>query len=214
MKKNVVYKYTNVINNKVYIGRTMQTIKNRAGKNGNNYKECTKFWHAICKYGWNNFTLEILADNLTYEESIELEKCYIQSFHSNKQEYGYNLYDSEPAHYGSIMAEETKQKMKYNAQHRSEEYRKHLSEGHMGQRAWNKGLKTGPLTELQKAKFSEARKGNLNSMHVAVRNIDTGEVFRSGAAAGRSVGCSSEAIFASIKENRLCKGFKFERVCE
>lgn len=211
---NTVYKYTNKINGKVYIGRTKHSIEKRAGTNGINYKTCTTFWHAICKYGWENFSLEILAENLTYQQSIDVEKHYIEMFQSTDITHGYNIMKQEPWQ-GNTMPDSVREKLRQARLNMSEEKKQRIASAHFrGNTPWNKGIKTGPLTEKQKEKFSEARKGNKNSIHVSVRNVDTGEIFRSGAEAGRSIGCTSEAIFCAIKENRPCKGFRFERVCE
>ena len=43
--------------------------------------------------------------------------------------------------------------------HLSYDHRMKLSESHKGQVAWNKGLKTGPLTIEHRNKISEANKG-------------------------------------------------------
>lgn len=228
MNNNFVYKYTNKINGKIYIGRTFQPLKQRAGKNGNGYKTCTRFWNAICKYGWNNFELEILAENLLYDESIEIERKYIIETKSHLDEFGYNILTQEPGE--GPFPEETKltiskalkdlnagirqKRTKSSIHERTVEHAKHLSESLKGNIPWNKGKKTGPLPEYVRNKMSAIRINNTNSIHKAVKNVTTGEIFRSGAAAGRSIGCSSEAIFASIRENRLCKGYKFELLYE
>lgn len=225
---NIVYRYTNKTNGKVYIGRTSQTLKQRAGKDGKGYSTCSKFWNAICKYGWNNFDAEILATDVTFEQSVELERKYIDQFHSDNPEYGYNILAQEPGN--GYLTEEVRRKISQShiglkpGMHKREkrtlkyertaEHCQHLSEALKGNIPWNKGKKTGALKDETKQKMSDIRKGNTNSIHVAVRNIDTGEVFRSGAAAGRSVGCTSEAIFASIKNGKPCKGYMFERVYE
>ena len=38
-----VYKYTNLINGKIYIGQTIGTLEDRAGHNGYKYRKCTYF---------------------------------------------------------------------------------------------------------------------------------------------------------------------------
>ena len=210
---NIVYKYTNKINSKVYIGRTMRKVSARAQKDGSGYKTCPKFWNAICKYGWENFELEILAQNLSYEESVRLEKYYIEQYQSNTQKHGYNILLEEPNR--GMLPLETRQKISQARLNFSEEKKKKLAESHFrGNTPWNKGLKTGPMSEEQKKNFSAARKGNKNSIHVSVKDLTTGEVFRSGAEAGRSINRTSEAIFWSIKNNKPCNGHYFERVCE
>lgn len=85
-----VYKHTNKINNKVYIGQTMN-IQDRWSRQGGRYKGCTYFFHAIQKYGWDNFLHEILEDNLTNKEANEKEQYYIKLYDSTNPEKGYNL---------------------------------------------------------------------------------------------------------------------------
>lgn len=83
-----VYCYTGE-NNKKYIGITGYSLFQRAGKDGANYiKDDFAFGRAIKKYGFNFFTSEILADNLTFEEACELEKHYIKLYDTYKN--GYN----------------------------------------------------------------------------------------------------------------------------
>jgi len=209
---NTVYKYTNKINSKVYIGRTMQDIKHRAASTGSGYKTCPKFWNAICKYGWENFELEILAENLSYEESVKLESYYINLYQSNTQEHGYNILNHEPNR-GTI-PDEVRKKISEARKHLTPEQRYRIGNSHRGVPAWNKGIKTGPLTDEQKKNFSKARKGNKNSIHVPVKDLTTGIIYRSGAEAGRAINRTSEAIFSSIKRGKPCNEHYFERVCE
>lgn len=67
-----IYKHTNLINGKVYIGQTCQSPEKRFGKNGNGYRGCRYFYNAIECYGWDNFEHEILETNL---KDIENELC-------------------------------------------------------------------------------------------------------------------------------------------
>ena len=65
--KCCVYKHTSP-SGKVYIGITKQKPEKRWG-NGKNYAQNEYFFAAILKYGWGNFTHEIIADGLTREEA-------------------------------------------------------------------------------------------------------------------------------------------------
>lgn len=85
----IVYKHTNNQNNKVYIGITHSNPKRR-WLNGNGYKNNEHFWSAIQKYGWNNFTHEIVAENLSEKEALLLEENLIRKYDSTNQEKGYN----------------------------------------------------------------------------------------------------------------------------
>ena len=85
----LIYKHTNNINGKVYIGQTKHTNPNLRWQNGNGYKN-QYFYEDIQKYGWDNFTHEILEQGLTECEADEKERLWIQYFHSDNPQYGYN----------------------------------------------------------------------------------------------------------------------------
>lgn len=87
-KQWYVYKHTNQINNKSYIGITCQKPIYRWGHEGHNYQFQTKFYNAILKYGWNNFSHEILFENLTKQEALEKETELINTYNTVKE--GYN----------------------------------------------------------------------------------------------------------------------------
>ena len=74
-RKFVVYKHTSP-NGKVYIGITSQKL-NRRFRDGKGYYNNKHFYNAIKKYGWDNFSHEVLFDNLTEEEAKLMEQFYI-----------------------------------------------------------------------------------------------------------------------------------------
>lgn len=87
-----IYKVTNLINGKIYIGQTIQTVQNRwyrhCGKSCISPEEMnTHFKRAILKYGKENFKVEIVEDcDSTLLD--EREKYYISYFDSYNK--GYN----------------------------------------------------------------------------------------------------------------------------
>lgn len=86
--KWIIYKHTNKINGKSYIGQTCQK-KELRWNNGRNYDRAYKFGKAIDKYGWDSFTHEILEDNiLTQKEANNREIYYIEIYDSFRS--GYN----------------------------------------------------------------------------------------------------------------------------
>ncbi|RFZ78234.1 hypothetical protein DS742_14040 [Lacrimispora amygdalina] len=92
MKNYKIYKHTNTINGKVYVGQTYTSLRARFGKNGVGYRGCKLFYKAIQKYGWDNFSHEILEDNIhTQEIANDREKFYIKQYKSTNSEFGYNL---------------------------------------------------------------------------------------------------------------------------
>lgn len=91
----LIYKIYNTINDKIYIGQTTQTLKERI----HNYKEEVKFSKhlrpiiaAMRKYGFENFYFEILEDQIQTKEELDLaEQKYIKLYHSLITENGYNI---------------------------------------------------------------------------------------------------------------------------
>lgn len=79
-----IYKHTNKINGKVYIGQTKH-IKNPnlRWKDGLGYSPLFPFGRAIDKYGWHNFEHEIIENNIeTLEQANEREMFWIEYYHS------------------------------------------------------------------------------------------------------------------------------------
>lgn len=85
-----IYKITNSINNKVYIGKTEKENPNDRFKqhlcdSGKIYKNIRPLYSAIKKYGKHNFNFEILEET---ENASDREKFYIDFYNSYKN--GYN----------------------------------------------------------------------------------------------------------------------------
>ena len=82
----LVYCYTNKTNGKKYVGITKREISERERShlyeayNVNSYNYATPFKRAIRKYGIKGFELEILHEDVTLEEALELEVFYIKKF--------------------------------------------------------------------------------------------------------------------------------------
>jgi group I intron endonuclease len=89
-----IYKITNLVNNKLYIGYT-KNIKYRFGK----HKEDSKkkdfiLYRAIRKHGWENFKHEIIYQSYSLSHIKEMEKHFIQEYNTyigNKKSNGYNM---------------------------------------------------------------------------------------------------------------------------
>ena len=88
----VIYKITNKINNKIYIGLTKFTPEKRFRYHIRDSKTAKSgIDSAIRKYGQENFTLEVIDSSAkTYDELKELEKFYIESYNSKDKNIGYN----------------------------------------------------------------------------------------------------------------------------
>lgn len=55
------------------------------------YHNSTYFYHAIKKYGWDNFEHILLVDNIDLEIANILEEELIKKYKTNNPKYGYNL---------------------------------------------------------------------------------------------------------------------------
>ena len=94
----IIYKITNTINNKIYIGKTKKLLQQRwavhqsHAKNPNMRVGKSYFHNAIRKYGVDAFLVEILdASSKTQKDLANLETLYIKKYRSYLPEIGYNI---------------------------------------------------------------------------------------------------------------------------
>jgi hypothetical protein len=90
-----IYKITNLLNGKVYIGQSIDIQKRLKAhfayaKNKNSKEYNTSIHNAIRKYGEENFICEILVE-CKEEDLDDLEQYYINYFNSANRDKGYNL---------------------------------------------------------------------------------------------------------------------------
>ena len=150
-KKWCVYKHA-APNGKAYIGITCHQdhIIRRFGQNGEGYKTQRKFYRAIQKYGWNNFSHEILEENITsLDEANKREQYYIQLFDSHKN--GYNSTDGGD---GTLGREFSVEERKIRSEKMSGK-NNHMY-GKSGELSPNYGVK---FSEEHKRKIAEANIG-------------------------------------------------------
>lgn len=110
----IVYKATNLINNKVYIGQTINTLEYRKDQHfrdsvSESRRKTNYFHNAIHKYGKENFIFEEIDTAATEAELDEKEIYWIAYYKSNIKEYGYNLDSGGKS--GGSKSEETKAKI-------------------------------------------------------------------------------------------------------
>lgn len=89
---NTLYKVTNKLNNKVYIGITSKTLEYRKSRHyidarqGKNYH----FYSALLKYNKTDFIWEELLCSKDRKEILKQEQYFIKLYKSNNKEFGYN----------------------------------------------------------------------------------------------------------------------------
>lgn len=91
MERYYLYKHTNKKNMKAYIGITVQKPEIRWGSNGINYRNNRYFWNAIKKYGWDNFSHEVLFESINKKEIEALEEKLISDLKTSNRKHGYNI---------------------------------------------------------------------------------------------------------------------------
>lgn len=132
MKSNDVYKITNKVTGKIYIGITNQGAGARYRHHWYEARigEPSPIHRSMAKYGEENFTFEIIEVVDTYDELKEREKYWIKFYDSMNREKGYNLTEGGDGTFGRLHSEETKEKIRQKAIGRkaSEETKKKMSE--------------------------------------------------------------------------------------
>lgn len=84
-----VYMHQNTVNKKRYFGLTCQKPAYRWGR-GSAYKNNKPFYDDIEAFGWENFTHEIVASELSRIAAKQLEQKLIAEFDSTNPKLGYN----------------------------------------------------------------------------------------------------------------------------
>lgn len=106
----IIYKVTNLVNNKIYIGLTKQLLSKRQHQHElhSDKKPLMVLHYAIKKYGKENFQWEILRECKNFEELNKSEREFIKLYNSTNIDIGYNRTTGGE---NPIMSIETRQKM-------------------------------------------------------------------------------------------------------
>lgn len=165
----LIYKITNILNGKLYIGQTTKTLGQRIQNHRNSMVSMvdTHLYNAMRKYGWDNFKFEVIATAEDKETLDELESYFIRKYDTIKNGYnmapggGYNPMSSDVVaekHHSKMRTPEVRQKisesMKASYAERggpTEDHRKHLSQS-------RKDLYASERGDEIRAKFRESFK--------------------------------------------------------
>lgn len=101
---NIIYKITNIINNKIYIGKTTKDIQKRfrehqleaarydmCQKDGSDFGYNSRLYPAMLKYGVEAFNIEIVNDFPDIVDLNAKEIEYIELYKSTDPNIGYNI---------------------------------------------------------------------------------------------------------------------------
>jgi len=182
----IIYKITNKINGKIYIGQTTRSLNKRWKEHLYNTTNCSKLYKAIRKYGPDNFTIEEIDGANSQSELNYKEWLLIHKFNSLDRDRGYNLREGggskgrlsqetkdklSKLQIGKKASEETKQKMSVSHKGRihTKEAREKLSKAHTGKKMSKEArkkmsiaAKNRTFSEETRAKIGEKSKNRGN----------------------------------------------------
>ena len=192
-----IYKITNKVNNKVYIGQTIRTVEERYQRHLSEAKRRTNrpLYDSMNHYGIGNFMVETIveADNAKLNE---LEAFYISEYNSTDRAVGYNLTTggdscrvclSEEAeakrvakivaaHLGTKQSRETIEKRvaKVRGRKCSEDAKQRMSEAQKERFKYSPGTRLGAVTtDEMKQKLREANLGKKQSEETKLKRKES-----------------------------------------
>jgi len=160
----IIYKATNLVNNKIYIGQTKNEIEKRIKghiKESKNENTKRPFLLSIKKHGIDNFLFEEIDRADTFDELDEKEIYWINFYNATDNEIGYNLLGGGQFNrigtneFGKRISEGLKNSEKWKKLQNNEEYKNKRKENFS---LHNKGKK---FTKEHKEKIWEKNKNRI-----------------------------------------------------
>ena len=198
----LIYKITNRITGKIYVGLTTMSLSDR----WNDHKSCSRnpakytsaLYCSMRKHGVENFTIEVIDTAATLEELNIKERTYIKAFNTLVPN-GYNLDNGG------------------GAQNCHPETRKKISKTLKGREFKNRmnGAPKGrPVSEERRKRISETMKGVAQPWkYKAVTTPESGVVYESVNHAAAALGIGRTIISQLLKSGKTHKktglSFKF-----
>ena len=218
-KSYCVYVHT-APNGKRYVGITSQKPEVR-WKGGWGYRYCPRFWNAIQKYGWENFSHEIVQDGLSRFEAEDAERKYIEEFDTTNPLCGYNM--TLGGESGVKFTDDIKSKISNGVRQRwaDDEYRNRVISGHIGLRHSQETRRKMSQSHKRRARLQQPR---VRESEVKVRQksgatprpvmcVETGQVYVSVTDASADTGATGSGIYRCCNgERKTAKGYRWQWV--
>jgi group I intron endonuclease len=197
-----IYKITNILNNKIYVGQTKNDLEKRWKSHLKTNSNCRYLNSAFKKNGVNNFKFELIC--ISFDENLnEIEKYYIKKLNCLVPN-GYNLKEGG------------------NSSNHNEETKKKISESLKGRKdiIYAKPQLNKPLKNETKEKISQSNKGrkqdiqwHISKCKTVLQLDDNNNIINkyfSAREAARQIGISCSPIILCCQGKRnKAKGFKW-----
>lgn len=207
----IIYKATNLINSKVYIGASKYddlSIRKKGHFRGAFKKNSQNYFHrALRKYGKENFKWEIIDTSNDHDELMKKEKFWVNEYNAFGDK-GYNSCEGGGNTTGYKFSEESKRKIGEKASKRQiGENNPFYNKTHSDEQKlkWSKERKGRKLEGEWLKIIQKARKKNCKP----VINLDTGEVFDSLKEAYESVGIKQGIGYVCRKKEGKAAGYRW-----
>ncbi len=199
-----IYKITNNINNKVYIGFTQQALDKRLKQHINDAnkskgKRARVFYKAILKHGGENFSIESIFESKSFEDCLFMETHFINEYHSFIDDHLCNGYNTTT---GGIQAKKTQELIDKWTEDvakkpRSEEHKQRQSERMKGEGNHRYG-KTYTMIISEEEKQRRSEQGKINGKIVTDKWKEKGFV--------RNPGLDDPETIKKMSETQKKKG--------
>jgi group I intron endonuclease len=189
----IIYKATNKINGKIYIGLTKNDLKERIRTHKCAAKfDDTYFHKAILKYGIDGFVWEIIDTAKTLKELSLKEQYYIKQYNTINSNKGYNL--TTGGEIGYVFSQESKDKMSKAKKNKPWSDEKRKSYNLNGPYWLNKQHKNESKLKLSKTRKDKIKKGEIifktgknhpmygrndTKRSIKIKCLETNEIFNS-----------------------------------
>jgi group I intron endonuclease len=174
----IIYKCTNKINGKAYIGQTIKALEERI--KGHSYETVRgvrrPFYNALRKYGFENFTWEILDESTEIREILNsLERFYIKKFNTLVPN-GYNLAPGGEGNGGCLKGRERPEEAKANMRKphgpQSDEHKRRLKQANIGKHCSSRKSRGPHKLDCMCASCQSKRGHSLNSGRICIHNFE------------------------------------------
>lgn len=223
-----IYKITNLINGKTYIGQSIDIKRRFWDHRCVSHESNRHLKHALKKYGKENFKYEVLEE-CQESELDDRERYYIEtlkpeynvtnggqdSLRRYPKEVRKKISERSKRQWDNMTDEERQHRISHNLTgHRrgytmSEETKAKLRDKNLGKKQSPETIEKRRQTMLEKKRNGYKHD---NSSHMKkVKCIETGEVFKSVKDAAESIGAAPNSVSSMLKgRQKTVRGFHFE----